>query len=165
MPLIVTKVSGNIYSNPRRAAKAGLAGKSERLLVSRAEMDRHRLRRKTDRGTDIGLVLEHGSKLRHGDILEANDKLIVVEQVPEKVASVTFGKRNSPAKMADAAALVGHAIGNRHRPIAVHDGRISFPVNDASETEIFKTLLPKGTRIRITRQIFVPTGDEVHHHG
>ena len=38
----------------------------ERLKISRMELEKRILRRKTDRGTDVGLNLEPGVKLRHG---------------------------------------------------------------------------------------------------
>lgn len=163
--LVVTAVAGNIHSNKRMAEKwrrAELARVAEHLLISRPEMDKVRMRRKTDRGTDLGLVLERGSRLHHGDLLEAKGKLIVVVQMPEKVVSVIIGKR-SIAQLVDAAALVGHAIGNRHRPVAVGRGKISFPIQNESEIATFARLMPSGVKLNVTNQIFVPTG-EVHHH-
>jgi len=59
-------------------------GNCERLLISRMEMEKFRLRRKTDRGTDLGIVLEPGSRLHHGDVLVwTKDRLVIVEQLPE----------------------------------------------------------------------------------
>jgi urease accessory protein len=163
--LLVNGVSGNIYTNKSDAKKYAQPkknGAAERLLVSRAEMARLRLRRKTDRGTDIGLVLEPGSRLHHGDILDVKEKFIVVDQMPEKVASVVIGKRNTQ-EMIDAAALVGHTIGNRHRPIAIHQGKISFPIQNDSEIEVFEKLMHPGVRLDFSVQVFQSSG-EVHHH-
>ena len=142
--------------------RAEITGAAEHLLVSRIETDKVRMRRKTDKGTDLGLVLERGSRLHHGDVLKVNGKLIIVVQRPEKVVSVVIGKR-SAQQLVDAAALVGHAIGNRHRPVAVERGRISFPIQNESEIETFARLMPLGVKLRVTDRIFVPTG-EVHHH-
>ena len=163
--LVVTGVAGNIYSNKRIAAKwrrAELTGIAEHLLVSRTEMDKVRMRRKTDRGSDLGLVLERGSRLHHGDVLEANEKIIIVVQMPEKVVSVVIGKRNI-RQLVSAAALVGHAIGNRHRPISIDRGKVSFPIQNESEIETFSRLMPPGVKLNVNSQIFVPAG-EVHHH-
>lgn len=142
--------------------RAEITGAAEHLLVSRIETDKVRMRRKTDKGTDLGLVLERGSRLHHGDVLKVNGKLIIVVQRPEKVVSVVIGKR-SAQQLVDAAALVGHAIGNRHRPVAVERGRISFPIQNESEIETFARLMPLGVKLSVTDRIFVPTG-EVHHH-
>lgn len=162
--LFVTSVAGNI-ADRRLVAKyqrAKAAGKCERLSVSRIEMERLRLRRRTDRGTDIGLVLEPGSRLHHGDLLAAKEKFIVVEQLPEKVISISI-RKDSAEKMVGLAALIGHLIGNRHRPIAVDHGTISFPVQSESEVDIFRKLLPHEVKLKVAEQVFLPAG-ETHAH-
>lgn len=163
--LTITSVAGNIFADRRLAEKyrrAKAAGRCERLLISRMEMERLRLRRKTDRGTDIGLVLEPGGRLNHGDVFAAKGKFVVVEQLPEKVVSVRIQK-NDIEKMVGLAALIGHTIGNRHRPIAVDHGTVSFPVQAESEVDTFRKLLPAGVRLKVTEQVFLPAG-EVHAH-
>jgi urease accessory protein len=159
--LAVNSVTGNIFSDRSLAAKyrrAKAAGACERLLVSRMEMEKLRLRRTTDKGTDIGMVLEPGSRLHHGDIL-AGEKFIIVEQMPEKVVSIGIKKGSS---MIGVAALIGHTIGNRHRPIAVDHDTISFPIQAESEVDVFKKLLPR-VRMKITERVFLPAG-EAHAH-
>ena len=133
----------------------------ERLFVSRMELERLRLRRRTDGGTDVGLVLEPGRRLHHGDVLAAA-RFIVVEQLREKVLSISI-KNHDAEKMVGLAALIGHTIGNRHRPIAVDRGTISFPILDKSEVETFRKLLPAGVRLKLKEQVFLPAG-EVHTH-
>ena len=163
--LIVSAIAGNIYSDSslaKRWRRAETTGSSERLLVSRLDMDKVRMRRKTDRGTEVGLVLERGSRLRHGDILDVGRKLIMVEQLPEKIISIAIGKRKT-SQAVETAALVGHAIGNRHRSISIEEGEISFPIQNDSELHVFEKLMPKGVKMRTSTQIFVPSG-EVHHH-
>jgi len=59
-------------------------GNFEKLKISRMELEKRILRRMTDRGTDVGLNLESGVRLRHGDVLKNGDTKIVVEQLPEK---------------------------------------------------------------------------------
>lgn len=163
--LVLTAVAGNIHSDRRIAGKwrrAELAGVAEQLPMSRTEMSKVRMRRKTDRGTDVGLVLERGTRLHHGDVFNAKEKLIIVVQMPERVASVVISKRGA-RQLIDAAALVGHAIGNRHKPIAIEQGKISFPIQNESEIDIFAKLMPPGVKLNLSTQIFVPSG-EVHHH-
>lgn len=160
--LSVNSVAGNVFSDRRLAAKYRRAKATdtwERLLVSRIEMGKLRLRRTTDKGTDVGLVLEPGSRLHHGDVL-AGEKFIVVEQMPEKVLSISIKKDSS---MIGVAALIGHTIGNRHRPIAVDHGTISFPIQAESEVDLFKKLLPTGVGMKVTEQVFLPAG-EAHAH-
>lgn len=125
------------------------------------EMERLRLRRKTDRGTDVGIVIELGGGLHHGDVLAA-EKFIVVEQLPEKVVSIRI-KKSDIEKMVGLAALIGHTIGNRHRPIAIDHGTISFPIQAELEVDTFRKLLPVGVKLTMTKQVFLPSG-EVHSH-
>ena len=163
--LLVNDIAGNIFTSKHlgeKSRQARLADQTERLIVSRSEMERQRLRRRTDRGTDIGIVLERENRLHHGDVLELKEKFIVVEQKPEKVASVIVEER-SKVEMVDMAALIGHIIGNRHRPISIRQGKISFPVQNDSEIEVFEKLLPAGVRLEFSMQVFVPSRD-VHHH-
>jgi urease accessory protein len=162
--LAVTSVAGNIFVGRRLSEKyrrAKAAGKCERLAISRMEMERFRLRRRTDRGTDVGLILEPGSRLRHGDVLAA-EKFIVVEQLPEKVVTIGI-KKGEAEKMVGLAALIGHAIGNRHRPIAVDHGAISFPIQTESEVDTFRKLLPAGVKLKVKEQVFISAG-AVHTH-
>jgi urease accessory protein len=164
--IVVNRVTGNIFSASRKSSKARFTGNGdaiERIFLSREEMGKVRLRRKTDRGTDIGLVLEQGQKLRHGDILDVEGKYVVVEQVPEKVISILIGKGDTVEKL-HKAALIGHTIGNRHRPLAIDGDKISFPLQSDSEIELFEKLLPAGVKLTVTREIFVPASEVVHHH-
>jgi urease accessory protein len=124
-------------------------------------MEKVRMKRKTDKGYDLGLVFERGVHLHHGDILDVKGTLVVVEQLPEKVVVVKF--ENVAGQVVEKATLVGHAIGNRHKPISVADGSITFPIQDESELEVFERLLPKGVKLRLTTQVFVPAG-EAHEH-
>jgi urease accessory protein UreE len=171
----VHSVLGNVFHDRRLSNKCKrmkAAGACESLPVSRAEMERLRLMRKTDRGTEVGIVLEPGNKLEHGDVLlDDGKKFIVVEQTPEKVVSVRI-KEKDPDKIARLSALVGHAIGNRHRPIAVDDdeeedggGSIAFPVMTDSELELFRKLLPAGKiELKIETRVFQPTEGAAHTH-
>jgi urease accessory protein len=160
--IVVTAVAGNIHSSKRvayRWRRAESTGDIERLFIVRTDMEKVRMRRKTDKGTDIGLVLDRGSRLRHGDVLDIGGKLVLIEQLSEKVATVKVGK----GQLVDTSILVGHAIGNRHRPISVEKGKISFPIQNESEMEVFRKVMPEGVELKVTTQIFVPSG-EAHHH-
>jgi len=160
--LKITGVCGNIFHDEKFESvdKSSL----EHLKISREELEKNRLRRETDQGTDIGIILEPGMRLYNGDVLEDNGKMILVEQIPEKVLTVSF----SEAQNADLQILVGHIIGNRHRPIAIHDGIVSFPIQSDSELEVFKKLFADvidKIQLKIEEKIFSPhTGADVHEH-
>lgn len=107
----------------------------EKLQISRSDLEKNRLRRTTDKGTDISIILERGSKLQHGDILNHGKNFIVVYQTPEKVITVKT-KEDSFELLV----LLGHIIGNRHRPISLENRTVTFPIQAESELEIFEKL-------------------------
>jgi len=141
------------------------ADKCERLPLSRIDMEHVRLKRKTDRGTEVGIVLERGAKLSDGDVLlDTKDKFIVVKQKAEKVISVKIREKDS-RRMAEVSAIVGHIIGNRHRPMAVSDSMIVFPVSAESELDVFSKLLPwDNVELKLEERVFQPSGAIISDH-
>ncbi len=139
-------------------------GDFEKLKISRMELEKRILRRKTDHGTDVGLNLEPGVKLRHGDIIKNGDTKIVVEQLPEKIITVRLKNK----KMTEVMVLLGHIIGNRHRPISIQGDEISFPIQADSEKEVFTKLFQSIINhidMTIEERIFSPqSGADVHEH-
>jgi len=135
----------------------------ERLVISRMELEKRILRRKTDRGTDIGLKLDPGIRLRHGDVIKNGDTKIVVEQLPEKVISVRLKTKNM-----DVMILLGHIIGNRHRPISIQKEEILFPIQADSEKEVFTKLFQSiinYIEMTVEEKIFSPhSGADIHEH-
>ena len=140
------------------------SGNSEKLKISRMELEKRILRRKTDRGTDVGLNLEPGVKLRHGDVIKNGDMEIVVEQLPEKIITVRLKNK----KMTDVMVLLGHIIGNRHRPISIKEDEVSFPIQADSEKDVFTKLFQNiinHIEITMEEKIFFPhSGADVHEH-
>ena len=164
--LIVNTVLGNIYKDDQLAKKiedSKEQGKFRRLLLSRIEMEKTRLRKKTDDGFDIGFVLEPGTKLQDGDVISESDETILIEQLPEKTLVVKFKENRK-----DLFLLVGHIIGNRHRPISIKNETISFPIHDDSEMELFERLFHEVIHeidLSIDGQCFIPhTSMDVHEH-
>lgn len=152
---------GNIFRSNENYRE--LQKNVEKLKLSRLELGKKILRRKTDRGTDIGLKLNPGINLQNGDIFEIGKTIIVIEQIPEKVISITLKKKNTHNLV-----LLGHIIGNRHRPISIQDKEILFPVQSDSEKEVFTKLfhsIINDITISITEKIFSPhLGADVHEH-
>ncbi len=128
------------------------------------ELEKRILRRKTDRGTDVGLNLEPGIKLRHGDIIKNGDMKIVVEQLPEKIITIRLKNK----EMVNVMTLAGHIIGNRHRPISIQGNEISFPIQADSEKEVFTKLFQSIINhidMTVEEKIFPPqSGADVHEH-
>jgi len=140
------------------------SGNSEKLKISRMELEKRILRRKTDRGTDVGLNLEPGIKLRHGDVIKNGDMKIVVEQLPEKIITVRLKNK----EMTEVMVLLGHIIGNRHRPVSIKRDEISFPIQADSEMEVFTKLFQSiinHIEMTVEERIFSPhSGADIHEH-
>ncbi len=156
--LTVTSVAGNMFVGYKP-----VAGKVEHLKIPRVDLAKNRIRRQTDAGTDIGIALELGAALHNGDVLECGGKVVIVEQLPEKVIEVSLD-----GGQAGLAMLVGHIIGNRHRPIAIKDGTVCFPIQADSELETFKDLfagMAGSVRLKVKETVFTPQeGADVHGH-
>lgn len=135
----------------------------EKLQMSRNDLEKNRLRRTTEGGTDVSIVLERGSKLRHGDILKHGASFIVIYQTPEKVITV-----KTKEDTLELAVLLGHIIGNRHRPISLEGRSVTFPIQAESELEVFQRLFAPiigKIEMSVEEKIYVP--DErmnVHEH-
>ena len=154
----INSILGNIFKETRLENT-----NFEKLIISRIDLEKRILRKKTDLDTDIGINLDSGIKLQHGDIIGNNETKIIVEQIPEKVISVKLKENNE-----NIAILLGHIIGNRHRPIAIKDKMILFPIQADSELEIFQRLFKEiidHIELKIEEEIFLPhTSADVHEH-
>ncbi|MGQ0376785.1 MAG: Urease accessory protein [Nitrososphaerota archaeon] len=166
--LKITKVSGNIFTDgelKKRFDTLDNQGKCERLQLTRQELEKTRLRKNTNMGTDVGLAFNDTTKLNHGDVLSLEEKFILVEQTPEKVISI---KIKQDSNQTEALVLLGHIIGNRHRPIAIDEKIIVFPIQADSELALFKNLLAEfqnNLEMKIEERVFVPRkGMDVHEH-
>jgi len=154
----INSILGNIFK------KSNLENNNfEKLKISRIDLEKRILRKKTDLGTDIGINLDSGIKLQNGDIIGNDAVKIIVEQIPEKVISVRLKQNNE-----NIAILLGHIIGNRHRPIAIKDKIILFPIQEDSELEIFQRLFKEiidHIELEIVEEVFLPnTSADVHEH-
>ena len=156
--LNINSILGNIFKDTNLEC-ANL----EKLIISRIDLEKRILRKKTNLGTDIGINLNSSTKLQHGDIIGNDKTKIIVEQMPEKVISVKLKENDEKI-----AILLGHIIGNRHRPIAIKDKMILFPIQEDSELEIFERLLKEiieHIELKIKEEIFLPhTSADVHEH-
>ena len=136
----------------------------EQLQLTRSELDKRILRTKTTQGTDVGIQLDSGVRLRHGDVLKDGDMQVVITQLPEKTLSIKLLALDKP----DVLVLLGHIIGNRHRPISIHNDVITFPIQSDTEKTTFEKLLHDlipYIELTVTEQIFIPhRGADVHGH-
>ena len=170
--ITVTSVIGNIRSDKKLGdayLTLGKEKKVERILLPRMEAQRSRMRRSSDAGTDIAINLQHGVILKHGDVLLIDEnKLIVVEYLPEDVLGFKIKKELSSDEQVSAAVKLGHIIGNLHRSIFTIDNVTYMPIQSESEVaNIRRNLAPIIACIDIihTKIIFESEeGIEVHPH-
>jgi len=168
----IHKIIGNIHSDSdlndkyQEMIKTGLV---EKIEITRLESDRARIRKISDKGTDLALTLIPGSHINNGDVVMlSEEKMIIANRTPENVAMISLKGLMSQDQLFETAIKIGHTIGNMHRPIKVVSDKIYFPLQSKSEVELFQTLLSNlinNIVIRSENIIFEPeSGYDVHEH-
>jgi urease accessory protein len=146
--LTIDHIIGNIYNDDKLEItfkEFVSRQQNETFLITRIESQRQRMRKVSNKGTDIALNFNSGSHhLRHGDVLLLNDnQIVVVEIEPENVLQVEILKEtltDSTESLIHIPVQIGHTIGNLHRPIKLDGSRIYFPIQAESEIEMFRKL-------------------------
>jgi urease accessory protein len=142
----------------------------ETIKINRLESERVRMRKTSDKGTDIALTLPQGSHLRHGDVIMlTEDKMVIVEIEPENVAIVEIKDNiRDGDDIIKVPVIIGHTIGNLHRPLKLEQNRIYFPIQIDSEIDMFKKLFAsvnEHIEINKTKMVFEPDeGMSMHEH-
>ena len=173
--ITVDQILGNINTDVQlKSAYDQLAAghKNEIILISRMESERIRMRKVSNKGTDIALILSPGGHLRQGDVvLLQNDRIIVVEMQPEDVLQVDIIEKNlykDQEHLPEVLIKIGHTIGNLHRPVKIQGSRIYFPIQAASEVEMFTKLFHQFHHyidIKSAKIVFEPDESmDVHEH-
>jgi len=168
----ITKILGNIHSDSDLHEKYQVMAKKdkvEKIQVNRLEADRIRIRKVSNKGTDLALTLAPGSRISDGDVvLLAEERMVVAKRESENVAIISLNNDISAEQIMDTAIKLGHIIGNMHRPIRVINNKVYFPIQSDSEIELFKKLfynLRQDIDIKTENIIFEPdTGYDIHGH-
>jgi urease accessory protein len=169
--LNINSVVGNIHKDHELGHKYRQMSEKqlETIRISRSEAQRVRMRKTSDKGTDVAIMLPQNTHIKHGDVLLLdNDKIIVVEIQPERVAVIAIENNIASHHLLEIAAKVGHTIGNLHRPIKIENNNIILPIQAESELELLKKVLGSTTeQINITSTTMVfeaEVGADVHEH-
>ena len=146
--------------------KTGLV---EKIEINRLESDRARIRKISDKGTDLALTLIPGYHINNGDVVMlTEEKMVIANRTPENVAIISLKSIMSQDQLFETATKIGHTIGNMHRPIKIVGDKIYFPIQSQSEIELFQTLLSNlinNIVIKSENIIFEPeAGYDVHEH-
>jgi urease accessory protein len=100
------------------------AAHQEQLSLPFELRQKSRLRTKLASGEEAGLFLEHGSILRGGDCLRANDgRIVLVVAADEELMEA---KCVTPFQLVRAA----YHLGNRHVPVQIGDGWLRFQADE-----------------------------------
>jgi len=125
------------------------------------ERRRSRVRTTTEEGHDIGVVTPRD--LDAGDVLAADDRLVVVEL--DAVEAMVIDLAAADAPLTTGVAL-GHAVGNRHWDLAIRGETVSLPVTDRKRMEReVRPLLPDGATLeyeQVSPSLF--DGESGHEH-
>jgi urease accessory protein len=143
--------------------------KVEEIQLSRLEADRTRIRKLSNKSTDLALTMESGSHINEGDVLLlTEEKMVIVKRESENVAIISLNNDVSAKQIMETAIKLGHIIGNMHRPIKVTNNKVYFPIQSDSEIELFKKLFHNLTQdidIKNENMIFEPDlGYDIHGH-
>ena len=168
----IYKIIGNIHSDSdlknkyQEMIKTGLV---EKIEINRLESDRARIRKISDKGTDLALTLIPGYHINNGDVVMlTEEKMVIANRTPENVAMISLKGIMSEDQLFETAIKIGHTIGNMHRPIKIVGGKIYFPIRSQSEVGLFQTLLSNlinNIVIKSENIIFEPeAGYDVHEH-
>jgi urease accessory protein len=135
----------------------------EKIMISRLETQRVRMRKTTNKGTDIALILAQGTVLKKGDVVFlTKDKIITIEIEPENVAVLTL--KLDDAQDHEKLTLpirIGHILGNLHRPIKVKGEKIYVPIQAETEIELLNKIFESiHNYIDITQDKIVFEPDE-----
>ena len=170
--IIIDSVIGNINNDKKLNEKYDeMSSKNccERIKISRLESQRARMRKCSDRGTDLALILPPGIGLKHGDVIILTDnKMVIVEIEPENVLMIEIKENIHEDDVLEVPVRVGHTIGNLHRPIKIERHKIYFPIQADTEVEMFKKLFePVNEHLDIKKRLMVFEPEEwmeMHEH-
>ena len=172
--LTITTIIGNIKKDPQLHQKYEESVKKdtvENVVIQRSETEKVRMRKVSDKETDIGFILPSRTHLKDGDVVFLDDtKMIVIKLSPELVAILNIKNhlhnnhehedhdhehkhehedhdhehkhdQANDYELTNVALKVGHTIGNLHRPLKIENRDIIFPIQSPDEINLFLRLL------------------------
>jgi urease accessory protein len=126
--LQITEIIGNIHRDESLANahdEYEEQDQVERLILDEHDRKRSRLRTTTDRGTDVGLVIDHPAGLSAGDVIVYNaERMIIITAEQQEVAVLDIDIIENRER----AVTLGHHLGNQHWTLTIRNGRLYIPV-------------------------------------
>jgi len=154
----VRKIAGNIFQDTNLSKKfengtGNLIYKT--ILMQRANLEKTRQKINCTDGTSIGISLDNERKIHNGDVLQGDDIMVLVKQMPETVMRINLASLE-PKHLV----TLGHMIGNLHKPVSVQDESVSIPVKSEIEIDFIKTIFREffdRAEFKIEEKIFEPS--------
>ncbi|CAM3230850.1 urease accessory protein UreE [Pseudomonas floridensis] len=119
-------------------------GQVEILNLSGSDIQRHRLRLVSDRGTDCAIRLERHQTLRNGSVLMLESKRAIVVQMQDQHY---LGLK---PRDASAALELGYFAGNMHWAVRFDHDTLQIPLN-GPEADYLERLAPMFADGRVSR--------------
>ena len=95
--ITINSILGNIYHNSDfrlQYEKMLKDDKCEKIVISRSESQRVRMRKLSNKNTDIVLIFPKFVQIKHGDVIYFDkEKMIIVELVPDTSGNCTIFRR------------------------------------------------------------------------
>lgn len=170
--ITVNQILGNINTDSNLRKKYEYMLKNdlcEKVVITRMEAEKLRMRKSTDKKTDVAFIFEHNPNLRNDDVIFMDDnKMIMLTLESESVAIITFKSYKDNEKIFPLSVKIGHSLGNLHRPIKVTKNQVIFPLQAETELEMLKKMFSsydKFLDIQSRNMIFEPDeGSNIHEH-
>ncbi|HXG18234.1 MAG TPA: hypothetical protein VNN62_04075 [Methylomirabilota bacterium] len=124
---------GNVHLQPDIAAQAARWRAEDCLdeaTIEERQTGKSRLRLRTQRGREVGLILPRGLTLADGDVFAVENERggVLLHVAPQEVMVLTpLDSREDPARFSWLVRL-GHVLGNQHWPVVVTGEQILTPV-------------------------------------
>jgi urease accessory protein len=123
-------VVGNVHTDDDLAARFEAheaAGTLERVVLEVENRRRSRFRATTERGTEVGVVLDRPAVSSGDVLLDTAERMFVVAFEPLEALAISLPVASSEAMAA--AVKLGHRVGNQHWDLAVEDGIVYVPLS------------------------------------
>ena len=130
--ITVNQILGNLNTDSNLRKKYEYMLKNdlcEKVVITRMEAEKLRMRKSTDKKTDVAFIFEHNPNLRNNDVIFMDDnKMIMLTLESESVAIITFKSYEDNKNIFPLSVKIGHSLGNLHRPIKVTKNQVIFPL-------------------------------------
>lgn len=126
-------------------------GTLETVCISSEESNRSRLRKKTNKDTDLGIIIDRPSGLHDGDVLVYNkNQMIIIEFEQQRTLVLDFSTVESNYDQMLAAVEFGHYIGNKHWDLQRNEEKIYIPAVEKEQRQIEQVVEESPDGVSIT---------------